>query len=205
MSVTCSACGYDKNPDGSEFCDACGSELVTDDTPEILDESFPIPPTQEIDSVDTSSTTPESSVISPQIPNPGIPSPSIPTEPSSIPTKPKPLGGGLAKLLAKQVGAPVPEFAIDNGSAMIGMFDPDIGPVEIDLEGFLGNETVSRNHAEIYQEAGEWKIKDLGSTNGVFIKPLGQSRFNSRITVPTEINSGDEIAIAKVRFLFECP
>jgi pSer/pThr/pTyr-binding forkhead associated (FHA) protein len=85
----------------------------------------------------------------------------------------------------------------------VGIFDPDTGPVEIDLETFFGGETVSRNHAEIYQELGTWKIKDLGSTNGVFIKPPGQPRFSARITIPTPLNSGDEIAFGKVRFLFQ--
>ena len=47
----------------------------------------------------------------------------------------------------------------------------------IDLEGFPGDETISRHHAEIYQEGGMWKIKDLGSTNGLFIKQAGQSKF----------------------------
>ena len=107
-----------------------------------------------------------------------------------------------AKLTSKQTNAPIPEFIIDN-NAIVGIFDSDSGPVEIDLEQFFGGETVSRNHAEIYQELGTWKIKDLGSTNGVFIKAPGQTRFSARITIPTPLNSGDEIAFGKVRFLFE--
>ena len=70
------------------------------------------------------------------------------------------------------------------------------GPVDIDLESFPGNETISCQHAEIYQEGGVWKIQDLDSTNGVFIKPTGQTRFNAKITQPEIINPGDEIAIA---------
>jgi pSer/pThr/pTyr-binding forkhead associated (FHA) protein len=80
-----------------------------------------------------------------------------------------------------------------------------MGPVDIDLEPFSGGDTVSRNHAEIYQEGGVWKIKDLGSTNGIFIKSAGQTRFAARITVPETLNSGDEIAFGKVRFLFQSP
>ncbi len=78
-----------------------------------------------------------------------------------------------------------------------------MGPVDIDLEEFPGSETVSRNHAEIYSEGGFWKIKDLGSTNGIFIKRTGQTRFGARITVPETINLGDEVAFGKVRFLFQ--
>ena len=165
--ITCAFCGYDKNPDGSEFCDACGAELQSTE---------PVP-----------SPTPQPTPPPPQ-PTPPIPQPITTT----------------ARLVAKQPNAPIPEFPIE-GSALIGIFDPDMGPVDIDLEDFSGNETVSRNHAEIYQEAGVWKIKDLGSTNGVFIKPMGQTRFGARITTPESLNSGDEIAIAKIRFLFQSP
>ncbi len=46
-------------------------------------------------------------------------------------------------------------------------------------------------------------VKDLGSVNGVFIKPAAQTRFRARITTPETLNSGDEIALGKVRFLFQ--
>ena len=174
--ITCTVCGYDKNPDGLEFCDACGAELQSTapslETVEIEDTSISTPPPPD-----------KNSVTSP---------------PTLQPTT------TTARLVAKQPNAPITEFPIE-GSALIGIFDPDMGPVDIDLEDFSGNETVSRNHAEIYQEAGVWKIKDLGSTNGVFIKPMGQTRFGARITTPESLNSGDEIAIAKIRFLFQSP
>jgi pSer/pThr/pTyr-binding forkhead associated (FHA) protein len=105
-------------------------------------------------------------------------------------------------LVSKQTNAPLPEFIIEN-NAIVGIFDQDTGPVDIDLETFFGGETVSRNHAEIYQESGMWKVKDLGSTNGVFIKSQGQTRFSSRITVPTLLKSDDEVAFGKVRFVFK--
>ena len=67
----------------------------------------------------------------------------------------------------------------------------------------MGDDTISRHHAEIYQEAGQWKIKDLGSTNGVFVKRLGQTRYAAIIMSPETLFSGDEVAIAKIRFLFQ--
>ncbi len=191
--ITCSACGYDKNPDGSEFCDACGSEL------EVAVAST-VPPTQ-IQPPETISQ--PDSFIEPQPPQPSppqIPQPNYPI-PTSAPSAPTTT---TARLIAKQAGSATSEFSLD-GSAIIGIFDPDMGPVEVDVEEFPGSETVSRQHAEIYPEGGDWKIKDLGSTNGVFIKTSGQTRFGARITVPTTINSGDEIAFGKVRFLFQSP
>lgn len=230
MAVTCSACGYDKNPDGTEFCDACGSEIagpVIEVTPE------PVVPAPVVPNPAPSSPTSNPTVISRQPENTTMTAGTVtageevpvyepalttetpaevyspPVSPSAPATYVPPsttapaTNGAIARLIPKQAGAPVPEFVIDNGSAIVGIFDPDTGPVEVDLEGFSGDETVSRNHAEIYQEGASWKVKDLGSTNGVFIKPAGQSRFASRITVPTAINAGDELAIAKVRLLFQ--
>ncbi len=128
-----------------------------------------------------------------------------PPPPDPTPETPPPsFVGSTARFVSKQPGSPVPEFTLDS-SAIIGRFDSDTGPVDVDLEGFPGEDTISRNHAEIYQEAGVWKIKDLGSTNGVFIKPAGQTRYNARITTPEVLNPGDEVAMAKIRFLFESP
>ncbi len=176
MTITCDACGYD-NVEGTEFCEACGSELtVATPEPEPTPEPAPTP-------TPTSDPTPATS------------------EPEPIPT-PTPIPSTV-KLVSKLPDAPITEFPLEEESAIIGIFDPDLGPVEIDLEQFPGSDTVSRQHAEIYQEKGVWKIQDLGSTNGIFLKPSGQRRFGARITQPEALNIGDEIAIAKIRFLFQ--
>jgi eukaryotic-like serine/threonine-protein kinase len=107
-----------------------------------------------------------------------------------------------ARLIAKQSNAPIAEFLFST-KIVIGMSRPDSQPVDIDLSSFLGHETVSSYHAEIYIEDGVWKITDLGSRNGVFIKAVGQNRFSPRITTSTILNPGDEIAISKVCFFFE--
>lgn len=218
MSI-CTVCGYDKNPDGSEFCDACGAELTVSTRTnslskpqEPINQSFTIEPTMV--------TTPPPIQSQPEIqsfarvPMPIAPPPPIPQNiPSPSPVVnyedlseshrsiPIPVGEATtAKLIAKQPNAPIPEFPLES-SNIIGIFNEE--PVEIDLEGFYGNETISSQHAEIYQDNGLWMIKDLGSTNGIFIKPVGQSRFGARVTVPTVLNSGDEIAFAKIRFQFQ--
>ncbi|MEC4817047.1 MAG: FHA domain-containing protein [Scytonema sp. PMC 1069.18] len=174
--ITCTTCGYDRNPDDAEYCEACGSELQP---------FVPISPTPS------------------QSPTIIQPSPSQPSYPTSSPTSPTfSATTTTAKLIPKQAGSPIPEFTLDS-NAIVGIFDPDMGPVDIDLEDFAGGETVSRNHAEIYLEGGVWKIKDLGSTNGTFMKSTGQTRFGARITIPETIKPGDEIAFGKVRFLFQ--
>ncbi len=50
----------------------------------------------------------------------------------------------------------------------------------------LRDSTVSRRHARIYNQAGEWFIEDLGSKNGTFLN--GQP-----IKVPAKLVSGDEL------------
>ncbi|QOV23994.1 FHA domain-containing protein [Anabaenopsis elenkinii] len=187
--ITCAACGYDQNPPNSDFCVACGSELqgaaqAMNDFQRIKGELLtPLP--------------------EPFNPTPPTPTPLPPTliEPQT-PPKPQTFPSAIAKLIPKQSGSPVSEFTLD-GNAIVGVFDPDMGPVDIDLEAFMGGETVSRNHGEIYQSNGTWFIKDLGSTNGIFIKPVGQTRFGARITTPETLNPGDEIAFGKVRFVFQ--
>ncbi|WP_424097527.1 FHA domain-containing protein [Moorena producens] len=183
--ITCSTCGYDKNEKGTEFCEACGSELQS--------QTQVAPESQAPTVIQTPQRDPWINTPDPPQPQPFIP-----------PTPPITNTALIARLIAKQADAPTPEFPLDDNN-LIGIFDPDMGPVDIDLEPFVGNETVSRHHAEIYREGGQWKIKDLGSTNGVFIKPAGKTRFNAKITRPETINPGDEIAIAKIRFLFQSP
>lgn len=198
--ITCSACGYE-NKDNTEFCDACGSELEPIATNNI---------TNNISNNNLYSaqapTVVQAEMIQPPISTSAAINPPI-YPPQTLNNSSFPSFSNLtttARLITKQPNSIVTEFTLEP-SNIIGIFDPDLGPVEIDLEAFLGSDTVSRRHGEIYQEGGVWKIKDLGSTNGIFIKPAGQARFNARITQPETLNSGDEIAFAKVRFVFQCP
>ena len=71
------------------------------------------------------------------------------------------------------------------------------------LENFPGSHTVSRQHGRMYREEGQWKIEDLGSVNGIFIRRSGQSRFSRRITKSEILNAGDAIAFGKVCFIFK--
>jgi hypothetical protein len=189
MSITCNACGFEGNPDGAEFCDGCGAELAGDSS-NVATATIP-------------QIVPTAVVIPAPAATPNIPDPFVATVVSTPSYTPVASGSTTtARLISKQQNAPAAEFPIDS-NALIGVFDPDGGPVDIDLDGFLGNETVSRHHAEIVIDNGMWKIKDLGSSNGVFIKAAGQTRFSARITAPTTINDGDEVAIAKVQFQFK--
>lgn len=112
-------------------------------------------------------------------------------------------GSQTAKIISMHTVSPTAEFFLDDNKVIIGRFGSEIEPINVDLDGFPGADTVSRQHAEIYRQRSQWKVKDLGSANGVFIKPAAQTRFRARITTPETLNSGDEIAFGKVRFLFQ--
>jgi adenylate cyclase len=62
----------------------------------------------------------------------------------------------------------------------------------------LDDPQVSRNHAEIRLLAGRYRLSDLGSVNGTWLN--GQ-----RITVPSDLEDGDEIQIGRVMLRFTAP
>ena len=214
--INCPACGYDKNPEGMEFCDACGSDLTTvtlTPDPNASKETEVITPPVEFSSPSnlppTDVITDPGKTVMQEVPAPinhqdheVNPVPYDVNQPTEVITPPGEFQPSptVPTLVSKVPGAPIPEFQLDSTHVVFGMFDPDSGPVDIDLEEFPGSDTVSRRHAEIYQENGTWMIKDLGSTNGVFLKRVGDTMFRARITSPEVLNSGDEIAIAKIRF-----
>ena len=192
--IDCPACGA-PTPANSEFCDTCGHAF------EGLPAATPLPVLISTESPLPFSPTP----IATGLPVPSQSSAAVPPQPTFQSSTPVfTLASSTARLISKQAGAPILEFKLETNN-LIGRFDSDTGPVDIDLENFSGDDTISRNHAEIYYENGQWKVKDLGSTNGIFLKTVGDARFCTRITVPTSINHGDEIALGKVCFLFQSP
>jgi len=57
---------------------------------------------------------------------------------------------------------------------------------------------VSRRHAEIRPSGGGWTIRDLKSTNGVYVN-------RSQIAGPTSLQSGDRIELGETEITFEAP
>ncbi|HYG76456.1 MAG TPA: FHA domain-containing protein [Planctomycetota bacterium] len=56
--------------------------------------------------------------------------------------------------------------------------------------------SVSRQHAQLFQENGQWFVEDLKSTNGVFVN-------EAKINVKAPISSGDVVRIGDIPFKFE--
>jgi len=62
----------------------------------------------------------------------------------------------------------------------------------------LEDKRASRNHAEIRRIAGRYRLSDLGSSNGTWIK-------GRRLTAPRDLEDGDEILIGAVQLRFVAP
>ncbi len=56
----------------------------------------------------------------------------------------------------------------------------------------LSDEYVSDEHAVVVRVEGEWRVRDLGSTNGTYLN--GQ-----KVIAPTSIAAGDQIQLGKTR------
>jgi hypothetical protein len=125
--------------------------------------------------------------------------------PAASPPAPAPgATGQRARLLVKRFGALTgDEIPLLAERLVVGRFDPETGPVDLDLSSAPEAEHISRNHGELYREAdGRWFVRDLGSTNGVFVKAEAATSFGPRITAPQALANGDEIAFGNARFLF---
>ena len=110
---------------------------------------------------------------------------------------------GKAKLGVKKFGNATGDFIPLQGERlMVGRFDASSGPVDIDLSSLPGAEHISRHHAELYREGGQWFVRDLGSTNGVFVRQGGQSAFSPRLQEPTALKDGDELAFGNLMLTF---
>lgn len=110
---------------------------------------------------------------------------------------------GEAKLGIKKFGAPTGDFIpLQGGRMVVGRFDASSGPVDIDLSGLGGQEHISRRHAELYRENGVWHVRDLGSTNGVYLKHRAESAFSPRLQEPAALADGDEIAFGNLMMTF---
>jgi pSer/pThr/pTyr-binding forkhead associated (FHA) protein len=119
------------------------------------------------------------------------------SQPVAASAKPK-----VARLVPRAVGSSGEGYVLSSDHMVVGRFDPSAGPVDIDLGGQPGEGYISRRHAEVYAENGVWMVRDLGSTNGVYVKRAGQGQYSPRIIEPTALGDGDEVAFGNVKFLF---
>ena len=205
----CQVCQKD-NPAGVEYCEDCGAALASagsQPTTSTVAPAGPAPqggaaPAAPAPSGSASAPSGGSGPVSIPIESPPAP-PAGGDGPESSPAPAATEQG--ARLVGMRFGAPTgEEFPLSAQRLVVGRFDPETGPVDIDLSGSAENAHISRQHGELYREAdGRWFVRDLGSTNGVFVKAGSDASFGPRITAPRQLSDGDELAFGNARFLFK--
>src|SRR5215472_406107 len=78
-------------------------------------------------------------------------------------------------------------FQIDPEGAVIGREGSQAADIKI------RDQSISKRHARIYADGGEWYIEDLGSSNGTFIN-------NKRIDSPVVISPGTSFKLSENTF-----
>jgi hypothetical protein len=133
-----------------------------------------------------------------------MPSPAAVPPSAQLPLGP-PTGTSTAgaRLTLRRGGALSQEgFSLGRGPSVIGRFDPETGPVDVDLGPLPEAVYISRHHAEIWcDQTGQWFIKDLDSGNATFVCAAGERQFK-KTAGEQAIKDGDEIALRNARFEF---
>lgn len=103
------------------------------------------------------------------------------------------------KLVIERGGRVGKEFAVTSPETHIGRWDADSGIFpDVDLDQDDPEAKVSRRHARIMNQNGQFFIEDLGSTNGTFVN-------RGRRLLPGHrqpLQSGDEIIVGKTFLKF---
>jgi pSer/pThr/pTyr-binding forkhead associated (FHA) protein len=91
------------------------------------------------------------------------------------------------------------QFSLGPGGSDIGRWDADGGVFpDVDLDTDDPEAKVSRRHARISCENGQYVIEDLGSTNGTFVNRGRRLKPGER----QPVNDGDEIIVGKTFLRF---
>jgi pSer/pThr/pTyr-binding forkhead associated (FHA) protein len=109
---------------------------------------------------------------------------------------------GLATLTLKRAGVLTSDIYAIGDDVVLGRFDTESGPVDVDFAPLPEATYISRHHARLkLNSEKQWTIEDLGSRNGTFVRSTGAAQF-VRITGEQAVADGDEIALGNARFLF---
>ena len=103
-----------------------------------------------------------------------------------------------ASLTVKRGGVKTEDVFTFQSPAIVGRFDPAVGPIDVDLGSLPEASYVSRKHAKVTLDHGVWKLTDLGSSNGTFILRDDFERVEE-----VELADGDEIALGNARMVFK--
>lgn len=211
----CQVCQKD-NRAGAEYCEDCGAALAeAGGAPSTDQGTVPATPPAPVSAATPAAPSSESAGTTPTPSNPAETAAPVASDESSstaVPpavTTPPPTGAPPAteprgRLVAMRYGAPTgEEIPLFGQRLVVGRFDPETGPVDVDLSATAEASNISRHHGELYRDGdGQWMVRDLGSTNGIFVKGSDDASFGPRITAPRPLADGDEIAFGNARFIF---
>ena len=105
---------------------------------------------------------------------------------------------GAPRLIVKRAGNETEETFYFAPPAVIGRFDPSVGPVDVDLGNIPEGSYVSRKHAKIILDGEAYKLVDLGSSNGTYVMRNGDFERVEE----AELTDGEEFALGNARFVF---
>lgn len=198
--TTCPHCGATVQQDAT-FCGQCGTALKSTPTPDASEEEevLEIPPLVELDPLVIPDPIAGSSAASSL--SEGATELEVEQETSDP--------GHIHRLteLQSPTAALVHitsnnRFELSTDLAVLHIGKPnDRLPPEIDVSGFPHADVVSRVHAAIHIDKGDYYIEDLGSSNGTYINHLPLTPGNRQ-----RLKTGDRITLGKndlVSFLFE--
>ena len=190
--ITCERCKTE-NLDGAQYCDECGAPL----RPNPRSNSGLHPSganlfKAEPDGQNGSRT--RASVPQPEVAGKAAAGVNIPSSSSQSSAK------AHAKLVIERGKSVGKQFTLSADDSQIGRWDADGGIFpDVDLDSDDPEAKVSRRHARITVNEGQYFLEDLGSTNGTFVNrgkrlPAGERH---------PLKDGDEIIVGKTFLRFQ--
>ncbi len=190
--IKCQTCGAN-NLDESQYCDECGAALMR-----IKDAGS--------ENVKMSNFQTQMSDVpvfqSSNVTSIGIPSIAevIKEAEKSLEKSKQPKAKNVhANLVIERGNLVGSEFPLSTDESLIGRWDADNGIFpDVDLDRHDPEAKISRRHARILHNDGQYAIEDLGSTNGTFVN-------RGRRLIPGNsqlLNDGDEIIVGKTFLRF---
>lgn len=114
--------------------------------------------------------------------------------------EPTPTAPAGPRLVLRRAGVDTEHVFPFSAPAVIGRFDPEVGPVDIDLGDIDESRYVSRRHAKITGAEDALWIEDLGSSNGTYLLREGMDDY-LRVTEPSELMDGDQVVLGNAKFV----
>jgi serine/threonine-protein kinase len=96
-----------------------------------------------------------------------------------------------------------PVFTLEKDENLVGRRDPqsNIFP-EIDLSKFDPQTKISRRHARVWREGGNFMVEDLGSSNGTVFIGVSSETVKLPPRQPRALTSGDKIRLGDTTLHF---